>query len=135
MMNQPQYKMSIKLHQHEKSFGPGMMTLLRGVEETGSLQKSAKQMGMAYSKAWTMIKRAEQEWGFAMTQRMVGGRDGGGSVITEQAKRLMNQYAAFLAAAQAAVDEVFERHFSPQQMQDITGQKQDVTVGKKEEND
>ncbi|MDO5100808.1 MAG: LysR family transcriptional regulator [Eubacteriales bacterium] len=124
-MKQPQYKMSIKLYQHEKSFGPGMMTLLRGVEETGSLQKSAKQMGMAYSKAWTMIKRAEQEWGFAMTQRTVGGRDGGGSVVTEQAKELMNRYAAFLTAAREAVDEVFEQHFSTAQMQEIVGGKQE----------
>ncbi|MDD7267206.1 MAG: LysR family transcriptional regulator [Lachnospiraceae bacterium] len=118
-MNQPHYKMSIKLYQSEKSFGPGMMSLLGGVEETGSLQKSAKRMGMAYSKAWTMIRRAEQEWGFPMTERTVGGKDGGGSVVTVQAKRLMDSYAAFLKDAGDAVDTVFARHFSSDKLESI----------------
>ena len=44
--------MSLRLYFEEKAFGPGMVMLLREVERTGSLQKAAKNMNMAYSKAW-----------------------------------------------------------------------------------
>ena len=46
------YGMSLRLYFEEKAFGPGMVMLLREVERTGSLQKAAKNMNMAYSKAW-----------------------------------------------------------------------------------
>ena len=63
------YGMSLRLYFEEKAFGPGMVMLLREVERTGSLQKAAKAMNMAYSKAWKMLKGAEKEWGFALTDR------------------------------------------------------------------
>jgi hypothetical protein len=52
------YGMSLRLYFEEKAFGPGMVMLLREVERTGSLQKAAKAMNMAYSKAWKMLKGA-----------------------------------------------------------------------------
>ena len=70
------YGMSLRLYFEEKAFGPGMVMLLREVERTGSLQKAAKAMNMAYSKAWKMLKGAEKEWGFALTDREAGGKDG-----------------------------------------------------------
>ena len=42
-----------------------MVVLLEEVERTGSLQRAARSMNMAYSKAWKMLKVAEKEWGFA----------------------------------------------------------------------
>ena len=54
------YGMSLRLYFEEKAFGPGMVMLLREVERTGSLQKAAKAMNMAYSKAWKMLKGAEK---------------------------------------------------------------------------
>ena len=37
-------------------FGRGIASLCLGVRETGSLNAAAKGMGMAYSKAWRIIK-------------------------------------------------------------------------------
>ena len=42
-----------------KCFGPGVAELLRRVEEHHSLRAAANSMCMAYSKAWTVIKNAE----------------------------------------------------------------------------
>ncbi len=55
--------MSLRLYFEEKAFGPGMVMLLREVERTGSLQKAAKNMNMAYSKAWKMLKRGRKRMG------------------------------------------------------------------------
>ena len=43
-----------------KYFGPGVAMLIEGVKRTGSLSSAAKEIGMAYSKAWRIIKRSEE---------------------------------------------------------------------------
>lgn len=58
------YQLTLRLFFDGKSFGPGPMKLLEGVEQTGSLSRAAGNMGMAYSKAWKMIRDLEGEWGF-----------------------------------------------------------------------
>lgn len=92
--NQLHYGISLKLYFENKAFGPGMSVLLRGVESTGSLQGAAQAMNMAYSKAWKMLKESEKAWGFMLTERETGGRDGGGSTLTPQAVRLLEAYDA-----------------------------------------
>ena len=51
----------------EKFFGEGPCRLLHGVEETGSLRAAALSMGMAYTKALKLVRRAEGVLGFALT--------------------------------------------------------------------
>ena len=67
---------------------------------------------MAYSKAWKMLRVAEKEWGFLLTDRETGGRDGGGSTLTPQAKELMEAYLSFRRDAEAELDRLFETYFS-----------------------
>jgi molybdate transport system regulatory protein len=63
----------------ERFFGEGPCRLLHRIEETGSLRAAAQAMGLSYSKALRMVKRAEKELGFALTRKTIGGRGGGGS--------------------------------------------------------
>ena len=44
-------------------------------------------MEMAYTKALHLLRRAEAVLGFAFTRRTIGGRGGGGSVLTDEAAR------------------------------------------------
>ena len=69
----------------ERFFGEGPYRLLRGVQELGSLRSSTQRMGMAYTKAFYMVKHAEAALGFPLIQRTIGGKGGGGSVLTPQA--------------------------------------------------
>ena len=43
-------------------------------------------MGMAYTKALAIMRRAEKNLGFPLTARRIGGKGGGGSVLTPKAK-------------------------------------------------
>jgi molybdate transport system regulatory protein len=115
MEEQLQYKMTIKLWKKEKVFGPGVMELLEQIEKFGSLQKATDHMGLAYSKGWKMLRTSEKELGFPLTTRLVGGKDGGGSVVTEQGKEMMRRYAAFEKEAKAQVDALFFKYFSPEE--------------------
>lgn len=112
--DQLHYGISLKLYFENKAFGPGMSALLRGVEATGSLQGAAQAMNMAYSKAWKMLKESEKAWGFMLTERETGGRDGGGSTLTPQAVRLLEAYDAFMKETREELDRLFQKHFSPE---------------------
>ena len=66
-------------------FGEGPCRLLRGVQESGSLRAAATRMNLSYSKAIAMVNRAEEALGFPLTEKQIGGKGGGGSVLTEEA--------------------------------------------------
>ena len=84
----PRVKLSIGNDESDAVFGRGIAMLCRGVRDDGSLNKAAKNMGMAYSKAWRIMKQTEQEFGFDLINR-----DGAhGSTLTEQGARLLSAY-------------------------------------------
>lgn len=111
------YGMSMKLYFEDKAFGPGMSELLRGIQTTGSLQGAAQAMHMAYSKAWRILKESERAWGFPLTERETGGRDGGGSTLTVQALELLQAYDSFVKESEEELDKLFLKHFSPDWME------------------
>ena len=76
----------------DKFFGPGVCELLEGIRETGSIQAAAAQMGMSYSKAWKILKRAEEEMGEALITRVSGGKNGGSSTLTETGERAVRVF-------------------------------------------
>ena len=85
----------VNCEKKEKAFGPGIAALLEGVETHGSLRKSAALMNMSYSKAWTVLHGCEAQLGFALLNSRIGGRCGGGAELTEEGKRLLENYRAF----------------------------------------
>lgn len=86
------------------SFGKGVAQLLSGIEQYSSLNKSARNMGMAYSKAWTKIKETEEHLGFTLIERM-GAK---GSKLTEKGKEFLRLYFKAEEAAIAAIAEVYK---------------------------
>lgn len=94
-----------------KFFGEGPLRLLRCVERTGSLRAAAIEMEMAYSKAIRLLKQAEGNLGFPLTQRSTGGKDGGGSVLTPEGKRWLRQYEAYRDACVRANQDLYRRFF------------------------
>ncbi|MEG1593144.1 MAG: ModE family transcriptional regulator, partial [Oscillibacter sp.] len=55
-------KLTVRLYtdDHERCFGPGIATLLSRVREHHSLRAAAASMEMAYSKAWRILRTAEE---------------------------------------------------------------------------
>ena len=94
-----------------KFFGEGPCRLLRCVEKTGSLRSAAMEMEMAYSKASKILKQAESSLGFPLTRRSTGGKDGGGSTLTPEGKRWLQQYEAYRDACVKASQELYRLHF------------------------
>lgn len=79
----------------DKCFGPGVAELLRRVRQEHSLRAAAISMGMAYSKAWTVIKNSEAALGFKLLVSTTGGKHGGGAVLSPEAERLLAAYEEY----------------------------------------
>ena len=73
--------------ENHRFFGEGPpCQLLHAIDETGSLRSAALSMNMAYTKALRIIRSAEATLGFPLTVRTTGGKGGGGSQMTAEAK-------------------------------------------------
>lgn len=103
---------SLRLVREDKLFGPGVAQLLEGVEQLGSLRRSAARMQMSYNKAWSVVHDCEEQLGFALLERRVGGAGGGGAALTEQGKALLDRYRTFSRNAHALLDEMAQEYFS-----------------------
>ena len=102
---------TVRIFGDEKLFGPGMAELLHGVDEHGSLRGAALSMEMAYSKAWAMIRRCEAGMGFRLLASVTGGKNGGGAVLTENARALLADYEAYRDEIAAFAHSRFSAYF------------------------
>ena len=94
-----------------KYFGPGVAMLIEGVKRTGSLSSAAKEIGMAYSKAWTITKHAQAALGFPLLHSITGGRGGGGAELTPEGERLLEAYDDYCRQLRAFADGLFQEEF------------------------
>lgn len=109
-------KVTLCLMGDKRAFGPGVAELLEGVRRHGSLQGAARDMAMSYSKAWTIMRNAEAIWGFPLIHRYVGGKDGGRSVLTQQAETILARYEQMNAALHAMADRQFQQWFNDDEL-------------------
>ena len=106
-------KLTVRLYTGDdrRCFGPGIAMLLERVQEHKSLRAAAASMEMAYSKAWRIIRTAEEVFGCKMLSSTIGGHHGGGAVLTEPAQQLLAAYRAYEADVNAYCDSKFEESF------------------------
>lgn len=93
----------------EKFFGEGPYRLLRLVQTTGSIRLAAYEMNMAYSKAVRIVNNAEKAAGEMLVSRIVGGQNGGGSILTEDGKKWLSFYERYRDTC-VNVNEAIFRH-------------------------
>ncbi|MBN1682945.1 LysR family transcriptional regulator [Candidatus Bathyarchaeota archaeon] len=74
-------------------FGPGVYSILKKIEETGTLKEAAASLGMSYRFAWGMIKEAQTKLGQSLIIVHKGGSlGGGGAQLSENGKKLLNDF-------------------------------------------
>lgn len=72
--------------------GSGRVELLKNIKETGSISKAAKVMGMSYKAAWDSVDVMNKITGQSLVSRVSGGKNGGGSVLTDAGIKFIEQY-------------------------------------------
>ena len=94
-----------------KVFGPGIAELLHRVRAYHSLRAAAQSMNMAYSKAWTIVRRCEEALGFPLLISSTGGSRGGGAALTQEARDLLEAYRRYCQRLEAWSQSVFQEEF------------------------
>lgn len=74
--------------------GNGKINLLKMIDELGSIQKAAAEMGLSYRHAWGMIQKMERRSGFKLVKTAVGGKEGGGASLTSRGQELVRSFLA-----------------------------------------
>lgn len=74
--------------------------LLRGIARKGSVARAAGDLGRSRARALTRIETLEGAFG-SLVERRRGGRDGGGSELTEYAIELLDRYERLQVALDA----------------------------------
>ncbi len=107
----PTTRVFLKDDNGDKFFGEGPCRLLEGIERTGSLRAAAQEMQMAYTKALHLLKHAEETLGFPLTERTIGGKGGGGSRLTAEARDFVKKYKTYRDACYQANLEIYRTVF------------------------
>jgi len=68
------------------------VALLENVRDYGSITKAAKALGITYKTAWNWIEKMNALSPSSLVQKVSGGKDGGGTIITVYAKELIRLY-------------------------------------------
>jgi molybdate transport system regulatory protein len=85
-------------------FGPGRAELLSLIDESGSIVKAAKAMGMSYKKAWDMVDEMNTRGKKPFVVARKGGDKGGGSELTDAGKKIVVKYGKLMIKLKAMVE-------------------------------
>ena len=92
-------------------FGRGRRFLLEAIDKYGSINQAAKEVSISYRKAWSYIKAMEERLGMKLIERKAGGRNGGGAVLTKEARDFLRKYELMEEGIREIVDKRFRKVF------------------------
>jgi molybdate transport system regulatory protein len=98
----PAFKMRIRVYAGDRMLGPGKMQLLESIDATGSLSAAAKQMGMSYMRAWTLVQELNCDPERPMIEMSRGGAGGGTASVTSFGVKILGLYQEMDRAATRA---------------------------------
>ncbi len=105
-------ELDVKLKAKEVFFDQTACDLLRNIKEYNSLQKACAATSISYSKGSKMIKEMEWELGFPIVEKWTGGKSGGGSSITSEGEKLIENYQKFIDEVNEEAREIYIKYFS-----------------------
>lgn len=92
-------------------FGRGVADLLQGIKTYHSLRLSAMHMQMAYSKAWRIIRQAEEGLGILLLSRM--GKKG--SRLTEEGELFLKVYEEIEKETLKVAHRIFRKYYNEEE--------------------
>lgn len=92
----------LKLGQ-EIAIGPGKADVLEGIEQTGSLAETGRQLGMSYQRVWSLVRVMNRSFALPLVLTQRGGAAGGGAVLTPTGRRVLLLFRQIEQEAQRAV--------------------------------
>ena len=91
--------------------GDGRYRLLCAVEQSGSINAAARELGISYRKAWSQLQAMEEYAPFPLLKRRIGGKDGGATLLTREALELMKGFRQLRGQVNDGADSCFAECF------------------------
>jgi molybdate transport system regulatory protein len=82
--------------------GPGKAELLERIDRCGSIAAAGREMNMSYKRAWELIVTLNSMFHDPVVESTRGGTGGGGAVLTDTGKQVLDLYRAFEAQCETA---------------------------------
>lgn len=96
-MTQTGPRLRIKLRLEYDSpliLGPGKAELLARIGRLGSISAAAREMGMSYKRAWTLVEEMNTAFADPVIDSARGGAGGGGATVTPTGQQVLAHYRA-----------------------------------------
>jgi len=77
--------------------GPGKAELLARIARLGSISAAAREMGMSYKRAWTLVEEMNIAFAEPVIDSARGGPGGGGATVTQTGRQVLTHYRALEA--------------------------------------
>jgi molybdate transport system regulatory protein len=86
----------------EARIGPGKIQLLENIRVCGSISAAGRAMDMSYKRAWDLVDEINHICGRVAVERQVGGKYGGGAILTPFGLSLVARYRKIERSAERA---------------------------------
>jgi molybdate transport system regulatory protein len=91
--------------------GEGRMAMLQAIDRHGSIINASRETGISYRRMRGAIRDMEKAIGSPLVLAYRGGEDGGGAVLTDAARSLMESFRHCTNSLQQEADARLERAF------------------------
>src|SRR5262245_6051873 len=81
----------------EKVLGRGRVELLQHIDHHRSISAAAKEMGMSYRRAWSLVRAMNAAAGEPLVAATTGGPGGGGAELTARGREAIELYQSLVA--------------------------------------
>ncbi|NIJ42610.1 molybdate transport system regulatory protein [Parvibaculum indicum] len=92
----------------EHALGVGKVRLMELIDESGSISKAGKAMGMSYRRAWLLVDDLNQRFATPLVETQRGGGGGGGAALSETGRDVVKLYRRMEKACLKANGEAME---------------------------
>ena len=111
-MNEFRVRSKVWLEYRGRAFlGDGRLRLLAAVERTGSINAAARDLGISYRKGWAQLQAMEEHAPFPLLERRSGGRGGGATLLTADARAMLESFKRLREQVNTAADQSFTETF------------------------
>ncbi|MBB6478720.1 LysR family transcriptional regulator [Spirochaeta isovalerica] len=114
-------KVRIYIEDEKKNsfMGIGVLWLLEGIENCGSIRQAAGEMNMSYTKAHQILKNLEESLGETILQRHKGGNERSGTSLTGFGKTFLKSYRKFNEKVVSDTQMEFDRFLKEMEIESV----------------